>query len=399
MIIVPILALVSLSMTIFDSVINPDNKKNLSKFKNTIIALMIIFFIPVLINLVTLIIGEKTDITSCWNNARRSSLKTKYYDKEEKTSEKTKVYTDTKNYHGKTTTQDIIINNQVSLSNDCPSNYGRTRIGFNNVTIESESKFSIDAKQNYESDSYYTTQAAAYDGQYLIIGQHRNRTINGVRHRNEGGRVVWFDLTTGKNVVNVPVGAEGIHMDRLAYDSDRDVVLVGSNGSEKMLQIDNKTKLIMSREKYTSMSGGSSKFFKYDPCHHVLLGLNGNTISYYKYEESKNTYVKIGAIELEKSPKWDPQNFNTDGQVIYIANSNPGWAREEYALIVYDMKTGKMLEYHKMGKNANSEHIEDSIIDVNGYLWIINVTRYWRSTNYIGNAYSVSKSSPLDQRQ
>ena len=38
MIIVPILALVSLSMTIFDSVINPDNKKKLPKFKNTIIA-------------------------------------------------------------------------------------------------------------------------------------------------------------------------------------------------------------------------------------------------------------------------------------------------------------------------------------------------------------------------
>ena len=400
MIIAPILAIVSLAMHIFEGTIDPDNKKNLTKIKNTIKVLMIIFFIPLLLNLVTLIIGEKTSLTSCWNNATKGSIKIKYYDKKEKSSDKTKVYTDTKSYHGKATSPNtIVINNNISVSSDCRTNNDRTRTRFHSDIITVDNKFSIDAKQNYESDSSYTTQAASYDGQYLIIGQHRKRKINGVTHRNEGGRVAWFDINTGRNIANVHVGVEGIHMDRLAYDSDRDIVLVGSNGSEKMLQIDNKTKQIKAGQKYTSMSGDNSRFFKYDPCHHLLVGLTKNIISYYQYNSTNNTYVKIGGIKLESTSKWDPQNFNIDGQVIYIANSNPGWNHSDYAVIVYDMKTGKLVEYHQMDKNASGEHVEDTIVDVNGNLWIINVTRYWRSNNYIGNAYPMPSFNNIENNE
>ena len=141
MIIAPILAIVSLVMHIFNGTIDPDNKKNLTKFKNTIKALMIIFMIPLLINIVTSIVGEKTSLTSCWNNTKRSSIKIKYYDKKEKKSKKTKVYTDPKKYHGKT--------NAPSTSSNVSSN-----LNFTCTSTKVKSKFSCDTLRIVEKHLY-----------------------------------------------------------------------------------------------------------------------------------------------------------------------------------------------------------------------------------------------------
>lgn len=49
--------------------INPEDKKGFRKILNKVIAAFIVFMIPVLVNAVMGIVGEKTDFTNCWNTA------------------------------------------------------------------------------------------------------------------------------------------------------------------------------------------------------------------------------------------------------------------------------------------------------------------------------------------
>ena len=384
----PIIAIIVLIIVFLKIVKSPDIKemdKYKKNIKNIIIYLIIFFLIPSLVNLTMYMLGDKYKVSDCWNKIESISLntKSKYISKKDESKDRTKVYTSPSDYKGKATSY------TSNASENCPKEVRRTRTIYNSVTLKADTSFSINARQNFESGMWYTTQVASYDCQNIIAEQHRSYTVNGVMHKNEGGRVAWFDITTGRNIASVNIGNEGTHMARLAYDSDRNVVLVGSGGDEKLIQIDNKTKRIISGQKYTAMSGGSSYFIKYDPYNHLLVGLSRNVISYYKYSPSINKYVKISSVQLQSTSKWDPQNFNVDGQVVYIANSNPHWGSSNYGVIVYDRNTGKMLEYHKLDGNVTGGHIEDVVVDINGNLWLICPATYWRANNYVAHAFTI----------
>lgn len=389
-IIAPIIAIVSL-IVIFIKIIKSSDIKEMNKYRsninNILVSLVIIFLIPSLIHLTMYIIGNNTKITSCWNEIDNITLnpKSKYIEKKDNKSKtkKTKVYTDKSEYKGEVTQF------YSNASKNCPKEVRRTRTTYNSITLSADTSFSINARQNFENGNWYTTQVAAYDCQNIIVGQHKSYTVNGVLHKNEGGRVAWFDIDTGKNIANVAIGKEGTHMARMAYDSDRDVVLIGSVGTDNLIQIDNKTKQIITSPKYATMTGGGSFFIKYDPYNHQLVGLSRNVISYYKYNPTNNTYQKTSSITLKNTKMWDPQNFNTDGQVIYIANSNPHWGSSNYGVLVYDMKTGTLLENHKLDSNVTGGHIEDVIVDINGNLWLICPATYWRAKNYVAHSFTI----------
>ena len=377
MIISPILVIISFSIVLIKMTFSPEDKKLIKRLSNTLTALIIIFLIPTFLTIVMYALGDSNDISKCYLNSSKFDSNSTYIDSLAK--DRTSIIYNPRDYE----------KGDSKGSKYCPRSVSRTRTLYHSDTFRADTAFSISARQNFESGNWYTTQAAVYDCQNIIAGQHKSYMLNGVMHKNEGGRVAWFDIKTGKNIWNVSIGNEGTHMARLAYDSDRDVVLVGSESSDKMLQIDNKTKTIMTNPKYASMVGGGSYFIKYDSYNHQLVGLSRNVISYYKYREQDNSYVKTGSITLDSTSKWDPQNFNVDGQVIYIANSNPHWGSSNYAVIVYDMKTGKMLEYHKLDGNVTGGHIEDVIVDIEGNLWLICPAIYWREVNYVANAFSI----------
>ena len=61
-IIAPILAIIALGINLTKSVMNPDDKKNFSMYKNWIIALVMVFAIPTLVNATMGILGEDYDI-------------------------------------------------------------------------------------------------------------------------------------------------------------------------------------------------------------------------------------------------------------------------------------------------------------------------------------------------
>lgn len=105
-VIAPIVLIVSLFILFTKLVSDPDNKKLINNVKNAIIACVIIFLIPFIVNLVMLIIGEKYTFSECWNSAYTSSGSGKYIEKKtdnSKENKPTKVYTEASEYVGEVT--------------------------------------------------------------------------------------------------------------------------------------------------------------------------------------------------------------------------------------------------------------------------------------------------------
>lgn len=67
-IIAPILLLCGMTYHLIKMMQNPEEKKNFSKVKNSALAAVIIFFIPVLINVLMSMLGENFTVSTCWNN-------------------------------------------------------------------------------------------------------------------------------------------------------------------------------------------------------------------------------------------------------------------------------------------------------------------------------------------
>ncbi len=69
-IVVPILLIVMLIIRIIGLVHNPDDKKGLKRILNMFIAAIIVFFIPMIVNVIMGAIGEETLLSDCWNKTR-----------------------------------------------------------------------------------------------------------------------------------------------------------------------------------------------------------------------------------------------------------------------------------------------------------------------------------------
>ena len=76
----PLVLLVSIIITMTKLMADPDNKKLPKKLINSIVAAIILFFIPMFVNLVMGILGEDYNISACWNSATPSSTSVTYTD-------------------------------------------------------------------------------------------------------------------------------------------------------------------------------------------------------------------------------------------------------------------------------------------------------------------------------
>ena len=60
----PILLIIFLSIGFINAARNPEEKKN------KVIAAIMVFFVPIIVNALMFILGEKTEFSSCWNNVK-----------------------------------------------------------------------------------------------------------------------------------------------------------------------------------------------------------------------------------------------------------------------------------------------------------------------------------------
>lgn len=95
-IIAPIILVVSLGYLFFLIVTASDidvMNKTKDRIKNAVIATVVVFFIPIFINLVFLIMGEKFELSSCWKNVQNPLVgKSTYIDKKSNNKKKTSSF-------------------------------------------------------------------------------------------------------------------------------------------------------------------------------------------------------------------------------------------------------------------------------------------------------------------
>ena len=64
----PLLSIIGLVINLITLVKDPENKKAPKKIKNSVIALVILFLIPTIVNAVMYLLDDKFEISACWNN-------------------------------------------------------------------------------------------------------------------------------------------------------------------------------------------------------------------------------------------------------------------------------------------------------------------------------------------
>ncbi len=80
----PIILILMVVAQLTKMVVNPDDKKDMKRLMNKFIAAVIIFIVPVFVNVVLRMLPEQIEITACWNasddvNKIIAATKTKYY--------------------------------------------------------------------------------------------------------------------------------------------------------------------------------------------------------------------------------------------------------------------------------------------------------------------------------
>ena len=81
----PIILILALTINLTKGVFNPEDKKSMKKLFNSILATLILFFLPIFINIFMGVLGENFTVSSCWNNVSVSNKEPEYipYDNNE----------------------------------------------------------------------------------------------------------------------------------------------------------------------------------------------------------------------------------------------------------------------------------------------------------------------------
>ncbi len=138
MIIAPILAIISFSVLLTKKVINPDDKKIISKIKNAFHALLIIFFIPAIVTCLMYALGDNTEISSCYLSAKSPKYSSEFIPtEEEEVKESVVIVNDDKYEKG----------NIHQLDFSCKSNYIKAQFSCDTIHI---------VEHHYKDFNYYT---------------------------------------------------------------------------------------------------------------------------------------------------------------------------------------------------------------------------------------------------
>ena len=294
---------------------------------------------------------------------------------------------------------------------------------YNNIKLDGDPNSIIDARFKYDSDGktiipidnvgtekreYRAVQSACYDGKYFICAQ--NKAYGGSsKTSNKGGRIAWINAKTGLFEGSIEISEEGKHMDGVAYDCDRNMILKPSSSKEgNLLQIDNSTKEFATI-KYTNMPKDYNKL-TYVPSIHRLVALDDGKFIIMNYREETNEYVEEKEVKLEDyHTKCGAQGIGTDGQNIFIADSGLGdeFSSSDYRVWTYSLD-GKKLEEHKIGsgfdKSQKKENliatdkgvrneVESALADNEGNFWLVCPDGLIKAKDYRANPVGINYNS------
>ncbi len=169
-IIVPILLIIFASVSFMNLVKNPEKKNGTKKIIHQFIAAVIVFFIPMLVNVVMNLAGESNKISSCWMNASdRNIISTKYQSFDEK--EKKKIIYDAEDYE----------KGRGELDFSCTSKIVKAQFSCETLKIVEKHLYDFDATTfnsviNNQYGGDFGTYAKSVGG---IFGEYYGKKIEG----------------------------------------------------------------------------------------------------------------------------------------------------------------------------------------------------------------------------
>jgi len=94
----PIICMIALTVLFAKIVRYPNDKKLTKNIKNVFIALVVLFFVPLSINVLMYYLGDKYNFTSCWNNSNQMIKSSSKYVKTDDDNKKNNITTNPDSY-------------------------------------------------------------------------------------------------------------------------------------------------------------------------------------------------------------------------------------------------------------------------------------------------------------
>lgn len=73
----PLIAIISLVIIFIKLIVNPNGKNYNKLIRNCLLALVVMFMVPTIVNAVMLLFDDRFELSSCWNNAEKFEIKDK----------------------------------------------------------------------------------------------------------------------------------------------------------------------------------------------------------------------------------------------------------------------------------------------------------------------------------
>ncbi len=290
----PILAIVSLIYTIIMLIKNPDEKKYVKRIKNSLIALLLVFFVPVIVNTVLGALGETTKFSQCWNSVDNTSRTTAKYKEINSSKSTSQIVTDPSEYQKGTSKP----TSSSSSSNNNSNNSSGSRRGSGNNKSN---------KTVFIGDSR-TVQMYAY----------KTGTWSGANYSSGGVHEVGTDIYVAEGAQGLSwMKSTGIPAAKKYFvNGNAIVILMGVND---LSNADSYISYINGNASNWKSSGASLYFVSVNPC-------SGN---YSKLNSSINTFNSKLKSGLNNNVGWIDTNsvltkngFKTTDGLHYDANTS-----------------------------------------------------------------------------
>ena len=167
MIIVPILLIIFTVFSFIKMMKNPDEKNGIKKIINQFLCAIIVFFVPMLVNVVMGMLGEGNDISRCWIEAKKSKKAT--YIPIDKEKKKKKIVSNAKDYE----------KGLSGLDFSCTSSVVKAQFSCDTLKIVEKHLYDVNAQNFYTViNSYggFNQYAKSLGG---IFGEYYGKKIEG----------------------------------------------------------------------------------------------------------------------------------------------------------------------------------------------------------------------------
>lgn len=266
----PILSLFSIAYHLTMMMKNPDDKKGLPKIRNSAIALIVLFMVPVIVNAVFGFLDDSTTFSSCWNNATIHTSGGGSYVSPTEDDNRTPIYSDPSEYEkGK---------KQIKPPSSSPS--GGSSIGGASKTSGGVGDYvgtgnTSSSKVVFIGDSR-TVQMYAY----------LNNNWSGANYSSGGVHVVGNDIYVAEGAMGLNwLRGTGILAAKQYFTSDTAIVIL--MGVNDLSNASNYISYINSNAASWKRNGSSLYFVSVNPCSGSYSNLNSKIQNF-------NAQVKSG---------------------------------------------------------------------------------------------------------